>query len=117
MGTGRVALMAAETRCASSSKHRTDALTYSDNRSYTTIEIDTYTRAQIHRGSFADGQATPDRYSEDRQIGGFAEGEADPAGYRDEDRVGTFAGGSARPAAYPTDRYEGTFAQEARPVD
>lgn len=26
-------------------------------------EIDTSTREQIHRGGFADGQATPDRYS------------------------------------------------------
>jgi hypothetical protein len=74
---------------------------------------DTHTHAQMPRGSFSDGQASPDRYPDDREVGSFAEGEADPARYPGDERVGTFARGSARPATYPADLYEGTFAEEA----
>jgi hypothetical protein len=73
----------------------------------------THTQAQMPRGSFSDGQASPDRYPDDREVGSFAEGEADPARYPGDERVGTFARGSARPATYPADLYEGTFAEEA----
>ena len=54
-------------------------------------KTDTHTREQMHRGSFADGQTSPDRYPDNLEVRSFAEGEADPAGYPEDDRVGTFA--------------------------
>jgi hypothetical protein len=86
---------------------------HSGQRSRPMTKRDTHTPEQMPRGSFSDGQASPDRYLDDRQVGTFAEGEADPGRYPGDEGVGTFARGSAQPAAYPADLYEGTFAEEA----
>jgi hypothetical protein len=75
-------------------------------------------RGQIHRGTFADGEASPDLYPDDDRVGGLAGGQADPTAYADDDHVGSFAEGEADPAVYRADLEEGRFDGEAvRPTD
>ena len=70
----------------------------------------TSTREQMHRGSFADGQATSYLYSDELPVGRFADGETYPDAHRADDHVGTFAEGQSQPAAYLGEDHEGTFA-------
>jgi len=74
---------------------------------------DTHTPEQIHRGSFAEGQANPDLYPDDLQVGSFAKGDAKPDAYPEDTHLGTFAEGEAQPLAYPGEDHQGTFAETA----
>ena len=47
----------------------------------------TYTRGQLHRGSFADGQANADLYPEELRVGRFAGGEANPDAHPGDDHI------------------------------
>ena len=49
-------------------------------------KIDTLTREQMHRGSFADGQTSPDRYPDDLEAS--CRGRGDRRRYPDDDRAG-----------------------------
>ncbi len=51
----------------------------------------------IHHGTFAEGEAHPERYAGDDHVGTFAEGEAHPERYAGDDHVGTFAERSVTP--------------------
>jgi hypothetical protein len=68
---------------------------------------------RLRRGSFADGEATPELYQS--HIGTFAEGEADPDTYSGEAEIRTFAEGQARPDEYAREDHEGTFAETPEP--
>ena len=48
-----------------------------------------------HRGTFAEGEAMPDKYAGEDHVGTFAEGQAMPDKYADEDYIGSFADGEA----------------------
>ena len=54
-----------------------------------TTEQHTYNRP--HRGTFAEGEAMPDKFAGEDHVGSFAEGEATPDKYAGEDHVGSFA--------------------------
>jgi hypothetical protein len=64
-----------------------------------------------HQGTFAEGEADPKKYPEEKDVGTFAEGEADPKKYPEEKDVGTFAEGEADPESYPEEKDVGTFAE------
>lgn len=61
----------------------------------------TYTPEQLHRGSFADGQANADLDPEELRVGRFAEGESNPDAHPEDDHVGTFAEGHSQPPRIP----------------
>ncbi|HEY7621120.1 MAG TPA: hypothetical protein VH834_15190 [Solirubrobacteraceae bacterium] len=66
-----------------------------------------------HHGSFAEGEADPDKYPEDENVGTFAEGEADPADYADEDRAGRFSEGEEELGEDDPEKHrEGSFGDE-----
>jgi len=71
------------------------------------------TNGRLHRGSFADGETSPDLYPDQRHIGTFAGNQSDPETYSGEDHEGTFAEGQARPDEYARHDHEGTFAEGA----
>ena len=54
-----------------------------------TTEQHTYNR--LHRGTFAGGEAMPEKYAGEDHVGSFAEGEAMPEKYVGENHVGSFA--------------------------
>lgn len=66
---------------------------------------------QLHRGTFADGQANSDPHPDRRHVGTIADGEAHPEAHRGEHHLGTFAEGQAQPNAYADEDHEGTFAE------
>ena len=72
---------------------------------------------RLRRGSFADGETSPDLFPYQRHVRTFAESQADPGVYSGEDHEGTFAEGQARPDRYAGEDHEGTFAEgQARPT-
>ena len=74
------------------------------------------TNRRLHRGSFADGQASRDRDPGERHVGTFSEGEARPDVYPGQNHLGTFAEGESQPNEYCREDHEGTFAQGANTV-
>jgi hypothetical protein len=59
-------------------------------------------------GGFAEGEASPEEFEQDKQVGGFATGEEDPEAFPEDQQLGSFARGSeARDD--PQDAEEGTF--------
>lgn len=67
-------------------------------------------------GGFAEGQADPEEFSEDKRVGGFATGEEDPEEFPEDERLGSFGGGQQ--ADGPEGPEEGTFGNtEGPPAD
>jgi hypothetical protein len=44
-------------------------------------------------GGFAEGQAKPEEFEEDQEVGSFATGEEDPEKYPEDEKLGSFARG------------------------
>jgi len=59
-------------------------------------------------GGFAEGEAKPDEFEEDKHVGSFATGEENPEEFPDDERLGSFARGQEASDS-PQDAAEGTF--------
>ena len=60
-------------------------------------------------GGFAEGQADPEQFEEDKQVGSFATGEEDPEKFPEDEQLGSFARGQEETDS-PANAEEGTFA-------
>jgi len=67
-------------------------------------------------GGFAEGQADPEEFPEDKQVGSFATGEEDPEKYPQDQELGSFARGQESSEALE-DMDEGTFGTVEGPPD
>jgi len=65
-----------------------------------------------HKGNFAAGQ-TADEHAHEGHEGSFAEGEATPQSFTNEDSVGSFAEGEAMPQTYAGEDHVGSFGESA----
>jgi hypothetical protein len=65
-------------------------------------------------GGFAEGQADPEQFEEDNQVGSFATGEEDLEKFPEDEELGSFARGQEKTDS-PENAEEGTF--EAGPDD
>jgi hypothetical protein len=72
------------------------------------------THGRLHRGSFADGQASPAHDPGEQHVGTFSEGEARPEAYPGQNHLGSFAQGEAQPSEYDREDHEGTFASASQ---
>ncbi|MGO9753992.1 MAG: hypothetical protein ACLP8S_28595 [Solirubrobacteraceae bacterium] len=59
-------------------------------------------------GGFAEGQANPEEFAEDKQVGSFATGQEDPEKFPEDEQLGSFAKGQAKPDSLQN-MDEGTF--------
>jgi hypothetical protein len=65
----------------------------------------------LPHGTFADGQAEPDRFAADERVGAFSDGEAQPLG---NEEAGRFSEGvEQRADAEPEKHVEGRFSDES----
>jgi hypothetical protein len=62
-------------------------------------------------GGFAEGEANPEDFEQDKRVGSFATGEEDPEQYPDDERLGSFARGQEETDS-PQNVKEGTFGGE-----
>jgi hypothetical protein len=60
-------------------------------------------------GGFAEDQADPEQFEEDKQVGSFATGEEDPEKFPEDEKLGSFARGQDKTDT-PANAEEGTFA-------
>jgi hypothetical protein len=68
-------------------------------------------------GGFAEGEAKPEEFAEDKDVGSFATGEEDPEKFPEDERLGSFARGEERTDS-PENVEEGTFGtEEDAPAD
>ena len=68
-------------------------------------------------GGFAEGEAKPEEFEEDKDVGSFATGEEDPEKFPEDERLGSFARGEERTDS-PENVEEGTFGtEEDAPAD
>jgi hypothetical protein len=66
-------------------------------------------------GGFAEGEANPEEFSEDKRVGGFAEGEEDPEEFPEDERLGSFAKGQQESDSLE-ETEEGTFGETDGPA-
>jgi hypothetical protein len=59
-------------------------------------------------GGFAEGQADPDEFEQDKRVEGFATGQDDPEKFPEDEQLGSFAKGQEKRDG-PEDVEEGTF--------
>jgi hypothetical protein len=59
-------------------------------------------------GGFAEGQANPEEFEEDKEVGSFATGEEDPEKFPEDEQLGSFARGQEKPESLEN-MEEGTF--------
>jgi hypothetical protein len=59
-------------------------------------------------GGFAEGQADPDEFAQDKRVEGFATGQDDPEQYPEDEQLGSFAEGQEKPESLEGPQ-EGTF--------
>ncbi|MGA2012199.1 MAG: hypothetical protein ABSH51_16985 [Solirubrobacteraceae bacterium] len=59
-------------------------------------------------GGFAEGEADPEKFDQDKQVGSFATGEEDLEKYPEDGQLGSFARGQEE-ADNPQNDEEGTF--------
>lgn len=59
-------------------------------------------------GGFAEGEANPEEFEQDKHVGSFATGEEDPEQFPDDERLGSFARGQEETDS-PQNVEEGTF--------
>ena len=60
-------------------------------------------------GGFAEGEANPEQFEQDEQVGSFATGEEDPEKFPEDEQLGSFARGQEKTDS-PENLEEGTFA-------
>jgi hypothetical protein len=59
-------------------------------------------------GGFAEGQANPEEFEQDEQVGSFATGEEDLEKFPEDEQLGSFARGQEKTDS-PQNEEEGTF--------
>ena len=65
-------------------------------------------------GGFAEGQAKPDEFEQDKRVEGFATGQDDPEKFPEDEQLGSFARGQEK-ADSPQNVQEGTFGAVDQP--
>ena len=61
-------------------------------------------------GGFAEGEANPEEFEQEKQVGSFATGEEDPEKFSEDERLGSFARGQEDTDS-PENVEEGTFGE------
>ena len=64
-------------------------------------------------GGFAEGEAKPEEFEPDKQVGSFATGEEEPEDFGDDERLGSFARGQEETDSSQNVK-EGTFGTEGK---
>ena len=67
-------------------------------------------------GGFAEGDANPEEFPEDKKVGSFATGEENPEEFPEDEKLGSFARGEEE-ADNPQDIEEGTFGTSNEPEE
>jgi hypothetical protein len=66
-------------------------------------------------GGFAEGEAKPDEFEQEKRVGSFATGEEDEKKFPEDERLGSFARGQEATDS-PQDAAEGTFGVREEPA-
>jgi hypothetical protein len=62
-------------------------------------------------GGFAEGEASPEEFEQDKKVGSFATGEEHPESFSEDENLGSFARGQEETDSSQNDE-EGTFGTE-----
>jgi hypothetical protein len=67
-------------------------------------------------GGFAEGEARPEEFDQDKQVGSFATGEEDLEHFPEDEQLGSFAKGQDETDS-PKNEEEGTFGSVEKPAE
>ena len=67
-------------------------------------------------GGFAEGEANPEDFKQDKKVGSFATGEEDLEKFPEDEQLGSFAKGQ-KETDNPQNEEEGTFGTGAKPAE